>query len=100
MTGLSAKKIAYTFLKTTPGGVDDTVKDSPIEDIFSIGTGYLNFVNDKGTLDTDGYPTALETIQYTKLQNTHAGRLPSRMISPIIFLKNTSILKPGVLQNS
>ena len=66
MTGLSAKKITYTILKTTVDGVEETVKDATGEDIFRIGTGFLNFGNDKGTLDADGYPTALETTQYTK----------------------------------
>ena len=66
VTGLNAKKITYTILKTTVDGVEEAVKDTTIEDIFSIGSGYLNFGNDKGTLDADGYPTALETIQYTK----------------------------------
>lgn len=66
VTGLSAKKLTYTILKTTVDGTEVAVKDVTNPDIFSVGTGWVVFGNDKGTLDEDGFPTALETRQYTK----------------------------------
>jgi hypothetical protein len=66
VTGLSAKKITYTILKTTVDGSDAAVKDATSLDIFSAGSGYIVFGDDKGAFDADGFPAVLETRQYTK----------------------------------